>query len=131
MSFIIAFTSGVASLIIFTNSIRSFLIPSGKSILSSSLRVDANLNTSFLCFLIFLVSIFSPLSTLGEVTIELEQAIEKVEVRILNALGQEVGKSINTNVAAIQLNLNQQAGYYIIELTANEGKSARFKIVKE
>lgn len=72
-----------------------------------------------------------PNPTLGEVTIELEQAIEKVEVRILNALGQEVGKSIHTNVAAIQLNLNQQAGYYIIELTANEGKSARFKIVKE
>lgn len=72
-----------------------------------------------------------PNPTSGEITVQLGQQYNNINVKIVNVLGQTVKtiKSRLTNKVAFEI--NQASGIYFIEVTNDLGEKAAFKVIKE
>jgi hypothetical protein len=72
-----------------------------------------------------------PNPTTESATINFGSMQQRVEIEVSNIAGQLVQKKTVTNTAAAELEIQGSKGIYIIKLTADSGRTAYMKIVKE
>lgn len=73
--------------------------------------------------------VLSPNPTSGHIQLNLG-ALNKVNVRILNVLGQEVYKKTNITTPNVTVNLEEPNGVYMVHVEAN-GYTKQFKVIKQ
>lgn len=72
-----------------------------------------------------------PNPTTGQVSIQLPQTMEKVNVEVKNLMGQLLSSSAFYNSNMLQLELPKQAGIYLIEIRSENGLNVNLKVIKE
>jgi len=73
---------------------------------------------------------YFPNPTSGEVNFEFKNVLSRVDLVVLNELGQVVLKNTYFDSAIISVNLKVEPGVYFAELTINSNETKRVKIIK-
>jgi hypothetical protein len=71
-----------------------------------------------------------PNPTNQEVTVDLGAEYSNIEVRVTNALGQIIATKQIASSSTIDLTLDGARGTYILEIKADNGITARVRVVK-
>lgn len=71
-----------------------------------------------------------PNPTQGQTVINLNQEFSEMKVTVRNLLGAEISTNNYQNVNKINLSLQGESGFYLVELKDGEGKSKTMKVVK-
>lgn len=72
-----------------------------------------------------------PNPTDGFVTVELGEAVEQLNVKVCNALGQIISDQIISTPGTLTVETGLSPGFYFISIYSREGKMARIKVLKE
>ncbi|NND62137.1 MAG: S8 family serine peptidase [Flavobacteriaceae bacterium] len=72
-----------------------------------------------------------PNPTNGSFTIQLSEAIDEIELSVVNMLGQIIEQKKFRNTKVIEQNLNAPNGLYFVQISANHQANQSFKLIKQ
>ena len=71
-----------------------------------------------------------PNPTEGYMSIDLKEKHEYIAIEITSLDGKIVSRTDYISVSKVQLNLQGKPGIYFFEIIGNEGRTARYKVIK-
>jgi len=71
-----------------------------------------------------------PSPTAGDISIDLKEIHKNIIINITSLDGKLVSRTDYISVSKVQLNLQEKPGIYFFEIIGNEGRTARYKVIK-